>query len=352
MPNILKLLLAVLCCTSFRSIVHAQPPLVVEIYDKKSKEPFKFSDIFQYQGFTKLELKGSSYIYSPDKILFHNDKIFILNAAGREQENILIFNKSDGTLFNTVGRSGNGPGEYFGIRDISLDECQDGLTIFVITKLSFQNYTLDAEYKDYQKVSVSLSEFEILEDGYKVIYNENEPGAYDASGLYYITILNPEGQIYNSMIPFLEEWTKVHMAYSFTGSLSKFGALTLFVPPFGEEIFAINKNGAQSIYRFDFGNHEIPSRMRKHPLTITPMGTIDNSYLTTNFFKLKNYLFFGFKDKRRMTHGIINETNQKVHLATSASKGPLKKLFTYLAPNRLFPVNENTVALYIDPKNL
>ncbi|MEM9885017.1 MAG: 6-bladed beta-propeller [Bacteroidota bacterium] len=335
----------------FCSPLCSQSERIISIQEAESR--FKFSDIFTFEGYTKLELKNDSYVFSADEVLFDSDDIFILNDAGRTQEGIIVFDRQSGQYKGRTGQQGEGPSEYRGLRDISFSNNGEEILAYDATKLSFKSYNKEGVFEAYKKVFISCTEFEVLRSGYKVLYNEFEPGAFDVSGYYYITILNPQGKIHRSLLEIPKELiNNTPSLYSFTGSLSKNANTILFSPPFGETIYRIDENRAQSAYKIDFGSSKIPARMRKNlsSITLNPMIAVDYSYLATNFYKLKNYLLFGFKDKNRMTYGIFDEEKEKLYLPKNAEYGPFKTLLSDVSFSGLEPVDEDTVALIVDPE--
>lgn len=85
----------------------------------------KFSDLFATIDIIPLETQDSSLISSTDKMIWHNNQIFILDKT---QQILFVFDEKGKFLWK-LDKAGRGPTEYLGIEDIVINPETDNIEI-------------------------------------------------------------------------------------------------------------------------------------------------------------------------------------------------------------------------------
>ncbi|GAB1402825.1 hypothetical protein MASR1M74_00030 [Lentimicrobium sp.] len=121
-------LLLVCSCTNLKNKADKKEIVseVIKVNDEKDRGKTIASDIFPLFDFIKLETNDEAIFGNIERIIFYNDRIFILDSevAGK----LLVFDRS-GKYITTVGGKGKGPGEIIYPMDFYIDTLKKTINI-------------------------------------------------------------------------------------------------------------------------------------------------------------------------------------------------------------------------------
>lgn len=117
--------------------------------------------------YISLETNQNNLIKNINKIIFNNEKFFILDL---DLNSIFIFNR-DGSFYDKISKIGKGPGEYIDITDFDIDINNNNIWIYdnLSSKIIIYNHSLTEFNEIYLKYF--FEEFCIKDNG--VIYVRN-----------------------------------------------------------------------------------------------------------------------------------------------------------------------------------
>ena len=120
-------------------------------FDKVGKSDFEISDL----TYVPLETTEQSLIGSIDKIVYRNDKYYILDKT--LNKSVYIFDKT-GAFIYSINKSGEGPGEYLEMMDMDVDN-NNNIYVADNGKMSIIKY-INASPDTYETISVGEHFFE------------------------------------------------------------------------------------------------------------------------------------------------------------------------------------------------
>ncbi|MDE7335560.1 MAG: 6-bladed beta-propeller [Muribaculaceae bacterium] len=135
--SVIALMLAGLCACRNQSKTH---DYVIKLGDTKSE--FGFSDLVEPVGFVSLEAVDSGLIRNVDKVIQTPCGFIVLDKAN--EHSVMAFS-ADGKFLCSIGRKGNGPGEYTSVEDIALTPGRDSLLLST-TRPSLDTYSFDGVF--------------------------------------------------------------------------------------------------------------------------------------------------------------------------------------------------------------
>lgn len=251
-----------------------------------------FSEIMVIQ----LETKPECLISNIEKLLIHNNRLYIQDRIGR----ILVFNM-DGKFLLEVGKTGKGPGEYLKLLDFEIDKNEE---IYVLDFMKIHRFSSNGNYLEYiplnflsrsDNIYSNPVEFTLGKNGNFYIWGgsvgiRGKP-EFDVYAFYEVS---KKGKIINKYLP---------ISYQVPSGLQKhrfprYNDTVLVDPIFGSNVvYYINYNNLVPKYKIDFGektfNIPIPEGFNSHAdFTLN----IDQLYYHTieGFIETKDWIYFRF----------------------------------------------------------
>ena len=149
MKNLIIILLGmfIISCGSSRN-AHAD---IIQM-PKNVDKIMVMNDLFDNFEFIPLETSEQSLFGHIDRIAIHNDKFYILDKAITRRINVF---HSNGKFSHTIGKIGEGPGEYTKIEDFTLDEKNDQIIVLSYPSIIYR-YDLNGSFIERKKISDDL----------------------------------------------------------------------------------------------------------------------------------------------------------------------------------------------------
>jgi len=123
----------------------------INLTEQKS-DVLLFDSVFDALEILPLENDIKCLIKSPKRVLYYDDKYYILEIANNPR--VMIFNK-DGSYNGSVGVQGKGNGEYTSLHDFTIDEERKRIILLCENSTVFI-YDLNGKFIEKKKLSESL----------------------------------------------------------------------------------------------------------------------------------------------------------------------------------------------------
>lgn len=122
-----------------------------------NNEEFKLSSIFSNYSLLSLENSKSSFIGEISKIEYYDSLLLVLDK--KHLSKIFVFNNTDGKFYRTIGKIGQGPGEYLSLNDFSIDK-ENNKVYLLCNKNKIYTYSLLGEFIEVKDLPFYASQFE------------------------------------------------------------------------------------------------------------------------------------------------------------------------------------------------
>ena len=207
---------------------------------------------------------------------FSNDRFYL----GVNPANILVYDWN-GTLINTIGHAGRGPGEYNYTLYLTLNSAGNIVYLRDLNKIN--KYTISGDFLNSNSLPVGLSPSNIVYFNDKIYLFCN---ITNGQAKYNWVVLDTLGNVCSfklNSIPEFESQVGFSMK-TFSDSNSLY-----YWNHYNDTIFRISKDGYKAYYLFSHGEFRLPTR------DITISEIINGKFLTiSDLISSKNYLFLSY----------------------------------------------------------
>lgn len=336
---LLYIVFLVIACQKNESLIQSS---LVTIDTTVPNEHVKLTDLLTFQGCTVLNNSEKGLIFKIDKLLFAQDEIFVLNDANGNFEQIMIFDEKTGAFKRNIGQHGEGPGAYFGLRDIAFTASEEEeVTGLVAGDMSLKRYKKDGTPIRNNRTHFFGDEIEASNNNF-LIYNEFN--ATDETGDNFLILTDSEGKILKTFFPY---HNPKGMGFEFAGFLNQSSQNIWFNPPFSDTIYLVNQGEYSPAYCLNFGQKRIPDHLKANVDQIDGYNIIENSHLLEDFCKIGNVICFSYKDGRSRTIGIFNEATEEFYSTKKCQDDYLKKILSF---GHFTAKNDNTLVFILTPE--
>lgn len=208
------------------------------------------TDVMDITGWIEIKADSSKYIGEASKIETFNSEYYIMDPV--TQKCVLRYG-ADGSLLNTIGQQGEGPGEYPQLTDFTIDR-KNGQVLILSYGSNVYIYTLDGTF--YRKVQ--------LTEGFISNISCNSKGLMATSG-YSATVTNGKNYLlyqFDNDFKLESEWfpytTPLRSTYPIVGAncLMTNGNQSYYLDNINRHILAYdcNTNNVDTLMSFDLKN--------------------------------------------------------------------------------------------------
>jgi len=257
----------------------------------KDLQVAKYSEVFDSVKIIPLQSPANALIGQIDKILVHNNNIFILDQV---QGKAVFEFDINGKFIRRFGRIGRGPGEYIEPNDISVNDKE--LSIWVNDQRKFIIYDLNGNVlREIRTGSVGKCGVPINADRYALYMDIG--GDVKTDEKYDLKVFDHFGK--NTNIGF-EKKDKNFSKGSFFFSQNDNGFLVS--PGYSNNIYEIRSNSDVLVkkYKIDFGQYTLPEDFSlKYGTPIRFLRGLDRSGYATlsGYWETPGFLVYSFSYK-------------------------------------------------------
>ena len=127
---------------------------VKEVTFKEAPKDFLIASSFKNIHMIQLEAKEECLISDIRRVVDVEGKIYVLTKTNE----IFCFDRATGKYIRTIGRLGEGPGEYVSAMDICYDEKEKCICVVDYYKSAIHNYSLDGRFLGDRQLDKDIAE--------------------------------------------------------------------------------------------------------------------------------------------------------------------------------------------------
>jgi hypothetical protein len=127
---------------------------VKEVTFKEAPKDFLIASSFKNIHMIQLEAKEECLISDTKRVVDVEGKVYVLTRTNE----IFCFDRATGKYIRTIGRLGEGPGEYVSAMDICYDEKEKCICVVDYYKSAIHNYSLDGRFLGDRKFDEETAE--------------------------------------------------------------------------------------------------------------------------------------------------------------------------------------------------
>jgi hypothetical protein len=232
-------------CLFFFACTEESVDISNKIIDAKeiSNDTFVMTSIIDSSYFIPLEAKDESLIKGIDKIVFDNDKIFVLDRQGNNK--ILVFDRQ-GKFMYPVGKNGGGPGEYIEVYDFCIN-IQERSIYLLCERNSVMRYDYSGNFVEKKQLNFYTAKIEYLNDHFYFIGDDPD--------LFNLVVTDNNLEIINTFFPNKEWGDNLRLLVH---PLQKTDSLVYYFRFLDDSIYGIKNNSELfTLYGIDFGESKI-----------------------------------------------------------------------------------------------
>jgi hypothetical protein len=208
-----------------------------------SNDNFSLAEIIDSSYFIPLEITDEVLIKKIDKIVFDDDKIFVADWRGNNK--IFVFDRQ-GKFMYSVGKIGQGPGEYIEACDFCLDT-QDKIIYIVAEREKIMQYNYSGDFVKQIRMPLYAGGVEYSNNHFYLIGNQLDS--------YNLAVTDIEGKLIDKFFP-NKDWGD--NLTRLPNPLQKTDSLVYYFGYLDNNIYGIRNNSELFVqYRMDFGKTAI-----------------------------------------------------------------------------------------------
>lgn len=220
---------------------------------------FRTSELIDEVKAVKFKLPTQLVVAEVSKVFWKDDNIIVMD---RISSRVFCFSL-DGEFIFQINAQGNGPGEYRGLDDMSLNHITNEIEILDLYGLQVLNYSMETgEFINNSRFSFFTYGFSRLKDK-RVFYNSHLPnGEIDTLDISSSSIF-----ITDTKNKILEDFFEIPSGLDRLPFVTRFGLFnneavsggTNFVPLYNNEIYNITDESVRLSYKINLGDHQLPA---------------------------------------------------------------------------------------------
>lgn len=257
------------------------------------------SELFDSLSYVVLDdTNEESLIGGIDKLECVDSSFFIMD---KKTNMIHKFNKKGNFLFS-IGKIGNGPGEYIGLTDFSVNSEKRELFILDRTGRKILVYDFEGRFLYKMPIEVMASKICAINDGY-ALYTSGSDYFTDKKEEfgYNLFLYDNSNRLCGKYFPYNPQIDDVIQERNFDYNIGD--SILLYHQSVCDTIYLLKSKEGYKKLKIDFGSHSLPFDK------ITPKNfreyqrRSDYAFITSTAY-VKNYLFINYAFKKR-THCFI-----------------------------------------------
>lgn len=258
----------------------------------------------------KLETKSDAIIGNIKKVIFGDNKIFVLGDSPSQA--VFIYDM-EGHFINKISRRGNGENEYARLADICYDKQTNSLILLAHIPSRLFVYDTKGETLK-QSLTLDRSFVKIETDGKSFMaYQGNVTQGDDKNN---VCKLSKDGKIENSWFPINEKWESVIKDDDYPLSCSCEKRI-YFMEPFHRTVYSYGEGTFSPLFSLDFGTYNCPEQIIESYEVFDKNSYKDYIFDIKTFYETDNYWLFYFILKGKSQFCGINKKTGETFFANA-----------------------------------
>jgi len=258
-----------------------------------------------------LETTEKSFISRIERVIFRNNKLYILNTDGL-RSNILVFTK-EGKYLRKIDKQGRGNGEYLFISDFDLYPDSNVVTILDPLKRTLLNYDIiTTQYQNSFHFEFWAKEFKYIKDIKEKVaivlateMSRNNGKDYD---IYVIDA--DRNNILRSAFPFDKP---IGIMFGNGILMQSFGNYVNYLRPNTNLIYSIDYDSIYLRYKILFPGKVLPSE-KTEEFFRKKLESDEKYVYNIIYFENRDYLYTRFRYDKKSYHGFFNKKTKESYL--------------------------------------
>ena len=276
-----------------------------ECTESNMKDTFDIQSLFSDRYILGLEETEQSRIGTIEKLAMADSLLFIMD--NRLAMRIFVFNANTGKFINSIGRTGNGPGEYVDINDFSVDS-QRGTVSLMTARQDILTYDYQGNFISKKSLSFNADKME-CKDGkyYFVCYDEGRGNLIVTDKDMHVTheyLVNRKGE------PVVIFWFPLQKMLD--GTIAFFRYMD-------DTVYTLDENDSLSIrYKVDFGSKGVDRKQ----VTKDNMLEMEATHRCCIYMCTENerYTWIGFYDDDEEHESVLDRKTGKSFAYPTSNK--------------------------------
>jgi len=287
-----------------------------------------------------LESNDSSTISGVDKAIFFENNVYILD---KQFSSLKVFS-SGGKYVRTIGRLGQGVGQFSELQDFILLPDQRKVLLLCNDKEALLAFDLNGNYIGEANLKFFASNFDILGNSFYFYVNQNKSEVSGNYNLLSTDTFTKSISVNDRLFSFPNSFSA---SVAFSGFLVKNTDGILYSSALSDTVFQITNLGIYPRYIFSFGDHALPLSARNSLNNFIATGR-EYSYLGSSVVESKGILIFSYVAGSKIVLGMYNKNNHGLRKIVHSNEDPLSILLH--APNSVR--DGDTFVSYIETNKL
>ncbi len=316
------------------------------LIDVKHQSAISLDSIIEKIEYIKLETTNNNIIGQISQLFFIDSLLIVVDSKVAMTINVFNF---AGQFKYSIGKQGNGPGEYVQISNVCIEPQNKLINILDRMQNRVISYALDGSYKQMENTPFPLLYFEFLETGNRAYYKSGlvDPvfGNFINNPLIVTDSMN--NIIYGSCA---DLYVANQFDYEMNKPLRKFNNEVYFSPNFSNVIYTVTDSIVIPKYYINIAWNGMP------PINTKTTNELFREYCSKHFIfngdiiELKDLTFINIMTPSGYPFVIYSHAKQKTFFSTDHGNHPLFPFLKNLAPKTCY--NDNVVVFDISSFSL
>lgn len=262
----------------------------------------------------QLETTDDCLISEIKKVVYHSDNLFVSDKLNQK---IYRFSSS-GSFLNSIGKIGNGPGEYVSLGDFNIIDSYVYIHDRDINKI--KRYSFDGGYIDdvYFESQIFFNEFIDIEDNLYLVTNnrESDLGRYN---LYQIENYRGKHPHITEYLPFDSSISDNQRKWGLRNYICKSGNTALMTfSNNGNIIYEITNNSITPKYQITFSKRSIPKEEIEKGGMNAMLAAMEKGYILgiNKMYTSSRYLFLSYSDGSNVREVLYDKDSGNATIAS------------------------------------
>ncbi|MFV0266548.1 MAG: 6-bladed beta-propeller [Draconibacterium sp.] len=273
----------------------ASPIINIKIDLSKSISKVLLKDILDSSTFCFLGRQSDCVIGEVDKILYHNNRYYILDKL---QFSVIVFDDAGNFIFRFC-QKGPGPKEYTFMNDFTIFEDR----LCILDSNAILVYTLSGEYLKKVRLDFTATRLENIDDKYFAFFRHSNTER--AKKLNFdLIVTDDNGNVQKRYFPYsdIDDKNNITTKQSFYVNNDEVS----YIQRFNDTIYTFQNSSIAPKYVIDFGKYKIPS----NPLENSKFQEF--AYFIKDFQETSNVVVFSFTYSNTVYHAIYDKVTKEI----------------------------------------
>ena len=295
----------------------------------------KYSQFIDSLSYITLNPGDTCLLSGIKKIYFDEDTIIVQDT---KRDGICVFT-SNGNFIKQINYIGNGPQEYHNSNAISVDTIHNHIQVYDVMNFKINTYTYRGEFIKSTKVNYFIQDFEIIENGNKIMIQPYNNKSYKKNGVWLSSASNEFIKQYIEYKPSDEYFEFIS---TFTNNTSKG---IYYYDRNSDKMYVVNADSIKLLFTIDL-EQKIPLKVRHltnpAPKDLAQYSMMYDFCISPNIIALSYYTF---EEKEPLKWVFINPQTEEYTICNNF-ENDIDNIET--SDYRIFYKNDSTWCRVID----